>query len=141
MDRQIVLGDNTIYPTEEVIFSHIGTKKTHWISLFDFLHSEYPAFTEQWKYYNDGKSWLLKVTKKSGTVFWLSLIDKTFRVTFYFNNKYERQILDSPISDELKEEYRANKNFNKIRAITVYVKNKKCLDDIKILIGKKMELK
>ncbi len=68
---QLILTDKNQFPTEEIIFSHIGKSKILWESIFKYIHANYPDFSEQWKYYNDGKSWLLKVAKKSKTIFWL----------------------------------------------------------------------
>ncbi|PKP08994.1 MAG: hypothetical protein CVU09_13085 [Bacteroidetes bacterium HGW-Bacteroidetes-4] len=37
----------------------------------------------QWRYYNDGKAWLCKVSYKKKTVFWLSVWEAYFKVAFY----------------------------------------------------------
>jgi len=74
-----VLSDKTQYPTEEVIYSHIGKSKALWLSLFEFIRANHSDFSEQWKYYNDGKSWLLKVSRKAKTIFWLSVINNSPR--------------------------------------------------------------
>jgi hypothetical protein len=66
---QPTLKDKNEFPTEEIIFSHIGKSKILWISIFDYIHKNHSDFSEEWRYYNDGKSWLLKVTKKSKTIF------------------------------------------------------------------------
>ena len=63
--EQPILGNKEQFPTEEIIFSHIGKSKTLWQSLFEYIHTNHPDISEQWRYYNDGKSWLLKVTRKS----------------------------------------------------------------------------
>ena len=66
-----LLADKEQHPTEEIIFSHIGESRHHWETLFGHIHSGYPEFISEWRYYNDGKRWLLKTTKKSKTIFWL----------------------------------------------------------------------
>ena len=139
--EELILKDRDQFPTEDVIFSHIGKNKALWQSLFDYIHSKYPDFSEQWRYYNDGKSWLLKVTKKSKTIFWLNVIKNTFRTTFYFTDKAEELILKSPISDKLKEEFKTGKRYNKIRGITVTYKNKKDVEYVKALIETKLSIK
>jgi len=37
--EQAILWDKNQYPSDEVIFSHIGKSKQLWISLFDYFHS------------------------------------------------------------------------------------------------------
>ena len=66
-----VLTDPDIRPGEDVIASHIGKRNAPWDALFRFIHAEHPDFVATWRYYNDGKSWLLNVSRKKKTVFWL----------------------------------------------------------------------
>ncbi len=122
---QSVLTDKNQFPNDEIIFSHIGKKKILWISLFDYIHKQYPEIKEEWRYYNDGKSWLLKVTKKAKTIFWLSVIDGTFRITFYFTDKAQKEIENSRLPLELKEQYKTGKKYGKIKGVTITFKNKK----------------
>ena len=139
--EQHILTDKNQFPTEEVIFSHIGKSKILWESIFKYIHTNHPEFSEQWKYYNDGKCWLLKVTKKSKTIFWLSIIKNSFRITFYFGDKAEPAVLESTISDKLKDQFKNGKRYNKIRGITVTIKNKKDIEYVTSLIAVKLSIK
>lgn len=140
MEPQI-LNDKTQFPTEEIIFSHIGKSQALWCSLFEYIHSTHPNFIGEWRYYNDGKSWLYKLQNKKKTVFWLSIIKGSFRTTFYFPIRVEQQILESPIPDELKEQFAGGKKFNKVRFITITYKKKKDVENAKALIGLKLSIK
>ncbi len=140
MEQQI-LWDKNLYPSEEVIFSHIGKSKQLWVSFFDYIHSNHPDFTEEWRYYNDGKSWLMKVQRKAKTVFWLSLFEKTFRVSFYYTDRAEKAILDSDISDELKKVFTNGKIYGRLRGMTIVFKKKKDIEYAKTLIGIKLTVK
>ncbi len=84
---------------------------------------------------------MFKAIRKKKTVFWLSVIKNAFRITFYFTDKAEQIIADSPISDELKKQFKEGKRYNKIRGITVVFKNKKDVEYVKELIGIKLSLK
>ena len=139
--EQPILTDKDQFPTEEIIFSHIGKSKILWQSIFEYIHANYPEFTEEWRYYNDGKSWLLKVTKKGKTIFWLSVIKNSFRITFYFTDRAEKAITSSTISDELKEQFKTGKRYNKIRGLTIVFKTKKDVEYLKTLIAIKLSVK
>jgi len=139
--EQQVLTDKNQFPTEEIIFSHIGKSKILWQSVFEYIHKNHPDFSEQWRYYNDGKSWLLKVTRKSKTIFWLSVIKGSFRMTFYFTDKAEQAVTNSAVSDELKEQFKSGKRFGKICGITIIFKNKKDVEYAKSLIAIKRSIK
>jgi len=137
----MVLTDKDQFPTEKIIFSHIGKSKVLWISIFEYIHSNYPDISEEWRYYKDGKSWLLKVTRKKKTVFWLSVIKNAFRITFYFTDKAEQLIESSSISDELKKQFKEGKRYSKIRGITIIFKNKKDIKYAEELIAIKLSIK
>lgn len=136
-----VLNDKDQYPTEDVIFSHIGKSKTLWILFFEFIQAEYPEFDPVWNYYNDGKSWLMKITRKSKTILWLSIVRNYFRITLYFTDRAEEAILESKISDELKEQFKNGKHFGKIRGLTINFKRKIDLKYAKELIEIKLKIK
>lgn len=136
-----VLSDKSQFPTEEIIFSHIGDAKMFWESLFSNIHSNHPEFTEQWRYYNDGKSWLLKVTKKTKTLFWLSVHKDTFKIAFYFGDKAEPAIMASNISEELKSQFKNGKRYGKIRSISLTINTNNDIENVLDLIDTKLKVK
>lgn len=139
--NDLVLTDKEQFPTEEIIYSHLGKTKTHWQALFNLIHTEFTGFEEEWRYYNDGKSWLMKVTHKKKTVFWLGIIPNMFRITFYFGAKAEPMILASSLSEEIKDNFMNGPRYGKIRGITLQMKNKKNVDEAKRLIELKLKAK
>ena len=140
MDQKI-LSDKNQFPTEEIIFSHIGKSKTRWESLFNYIHANHPDISNQWRYYNDGKSWLMKVTKKDKTIFWLSIIPESFRITFYFGDKAESAIMQSKISEELKTQFKDGKKYGKIRGLTLIMNKKQNVEFATELISIKLKIK
>jgi hypothetical protein len=139
--EQLVLINQNQKPTEEIIFNQIGRTKTHWILIFEYIHSNYPDLTKEWRYYKDGKSWLLKVIRKSKTVFWISVFKSKFKMTFYFTDRAEPAIMESSISEELKEQFKNSKYYNKIRGLTITFGNKKDIEYAKELIEIKLKTK
>ena len=133
-----VLTDKDEFPSEEVIASHLGRRMALWNALFQFIHAEHADFEERWRYYNDGKSWLLNVSRKKKTVFWLSVIRGTFRITAYFTDKAAESIAASPLSAELKERFVAAGAMGKLRGITITFRKKSDVEDAKILIALKL---
>ena len=130
-----ILKDPDQYPTEEVIYSCIGKRKAMWISFFDTLHEHHPDFLEEWRYYNDGKNWLMKVTRKSKTIFWLSVWKNAFKIGFYFSDKAEALIEQSDIPDELKAAFKNGKRYGKIRGLTIVFRKKKDIEYADSLIA------
>lgn len=136
-----VLSNKDQFPTEEVISSHIGKARALWLQLFEDIHRDHPDFTEEWRYYSDGKSWLLKVQRKKKTVFWLSIVEGSFRTTFYFTDKAEPAISESSMSDELKKQFKTGKKYGKIRGLTILYKKKRDVEDARKLVDLKIAMK
>jgi hypothetical protein len=132
-----VLADKNQFPTEEVVFSHLGRRRALWDALFAFIHAEHPDCVAQWRYYNDGKSWLLNLSRKKKTVFWLSLAGNTFRITAYFTDKAREAIRASALSAELKKPFRSALPAGKLRGITITFRKKGDVEDAKVLVALK----
>lgn len=133
-----VLNDKNVYPSDEVIFSHIGKYSRLWTEFFSSVDSVYPDFTREWRYYNDGKSWLMKVQYKAKTVFWLSLADGSFRATFYLAGKAEGAVMESGISHELKEQFMNRDMAKKNHGLTVIFRKKKDVEQAMLLCKLKL---
>jgi hypothetical protein len=132
-----VLTDKDQFPSDDVIFSHLGRRRAIWEALFAFIHAEHPDFVAEWRYYNDGKSWLLNVSRKKKTVFWLSLVGKTFRITGYFTDKARDAVRASALPDELKEQFLGQSPIGKLRAITITFRTKRDVEAAKVLVALK----
>lgn len=139
--EELVLTDKNIYPTEEIIFAHIKKSKTIWKSVFEFLHTCHPNLSEQWRYYNDGKSWLLKVTDKSKTIFWLAVVDKAFRISFYFGEKAVQSFPKHSVSRQLDKEIKESKKVGKLFALSFLMSDKQNLELVKEAIELKIKTK
>lgn len=130
-----LLNDPQTFPSDEVIFSHIGKARPLWQALFAYVHEAYPTATAEWRYYRDAKGWLLKVSKKSKTLCWVSLEEGSFRMTCYFSDKAQQPIAQSDLPADLKQQFAEGKRFGKIRAITLCAQRKTDLDAAKTLLA------
>ena len=141
MNEQLALINPDEHPNDEIIFFHIGRLKTHWNLLFKHIEENHPGFVNEWRFYKDGSSWLLKITQKKKTVFWISVLKKKFQMTFYFTDRAQELIDESSISGELKEQFKNAKYYNKIRPLTIDFSNKQDVEYAKTLIDIKLSVK
>lgn len=74
METQL-LRDKAVPPGDDVLQNPLYT------ALTEGLQSE-------WRYYNDGKAWLCKVADGRKTVFWFSVWEGFFRVSFFFLERH-----------------------------------------------------
>ena len=139
--EQLVLINEDEKPTEEIILNYLGRTKIYWTSIFEFTHTNHVDFIEEWRYYKDGKSWLLKIQRKKKTICWISVYKSKFKMTFYFTDRVEPMIMDSNISDELKKQFKSGKHFGKIRALTITFGNKKDVEYAKTMLNIKLSVK
>ena len=111
MEQKQLLRDPNIEPTDKVIAEGLGKTTETYAKFIDGL--EYHDITlMDWRYYNDGKSWLSKGeykwvtargTEKIKPIFWLSIWDGFFKVSFFFSGKIQDELLALPISADAKE--------------------------------------
>jgi hypothetical protein len=140
MDKPF-LTDQDVYPSDDVLAQALGRVKKAWGSFMAYLSECYPSFSGEWRYYQDGKSWLHKVTRKKKTICWVSVYKGAFKTTFYFADKAEDLIKASSLDKDLIEQFVHGKRYGKIRGITVQIKKLADLNDTKILIEIKEQLK
>ena len=133
-----VLTDRNLFPSDEVIFGHLGKRQALWEALFGFIHAEHPDFVGQWRYYKDGKSWLMKVSRKNKTVFWLSVLERGFRITCYFTDRAAGAIRASTLSDDLKAQFIGGRRVGRLAGITITFTKKRDVEDAKTLIALKL---
>jgi hypothetical protein len=121
-----------------VVFAHLGRRRALWEALFRYIEAEHPDFDAAWRYYNDGKSWLLNVSRKKKTVFWLSVFAGGFRITAYFTDKAGGAIKASALADDLKAQFLGGRRFGKLGAISITFRRKQDVEDAKTLVALKL---
>ena len=135
------LKDKNEYPSDEVLSRYLGEVKDIWDSFIDFLKEDYPEFSTEWRYYNDGKSWLFKITKQKKTICWVSIYDNLFRTTFYFAVRAEDLIRNSKLTKKYIDQFINGKKYGKIKGITIDIEKLTDLETTKTLIEIKEKLK
>ena len=133
--------DKSHRPTDADIRAAIGRAAGAWRLLFDRIHAEHPDFSEVWNYYTDGKRWLLKVSRKSKTVFWLTVEQSAFRVGFYFPDRLRKTLLASDLSEERKADIRSSSPIGNLCAVSVTFGPQRGVRDVMTLISLKKTLK
>jgi hypothetical protein len=137
----IVLTDQSVKPTNEIVFSIIGDKSALWQKTMSYLYDNYSEISEEWKYYNDGKSWLFRVLKKKKTLFWIRVLKDTFRVGFWFGDKAETFIEQSDLSESIKNDFRNAKRFKIGRGISIIMSDYNDVENVIKLIEIKLKVK
>jgi hypothetical protein len=135
-----VLFDPNVFPSDDVLASVFGKAKPVFDALAQYNRETYPDFAARWKYYNDGKRWLMNVSRKKKTVFWLSAGEGFFKTSFYLTRKAESIVKDSDLSPALKKLYH-DQLAQKFNALSVTIKTKKDIEEYKRLVRVKLACK
>ena len=81
-----LLNEPEIFPTNEILKETLKKSYTVFEELSAILTEQ--GLTFNWKYYNDSKAWLCKVSFKKKTVFWLSAWNGFFKTSFFFLERH-----------------------------------------------------
>jgi hypothetical protein len=139
--EKLVLGDKSVYPSDDMLFSILGDKKIIWQKIMSYTTDNYKDVAGEWRYYNDGKQWLYKMQQKKKTLFWIGVLKDTFRITFYFGNKAEPLIEESQLPQQIKDGFREAKRYGLIRPVTTVITGIHDLENIIKLIDIKVRMK
>ena len=141
METQL-LKDPDVIPSEEVLKNVLGSN-VHAVyeSYIRSITSNGYGLTYEWKYYNDGKSWLCKISHKKKTVHWLSTGEGCFKITFYFTEKHLEGIAALDISEKIKEDFCNTKPVGRLLPMLFAISQKEQLDDLLKVVAFKKSLK
>lgn len=135
------LRDPEIIPTERVLNEVLGNSVYSVLASFlgRITSPEY-GLNIEWRYYNDGKAWLGKITQKKKTILWLSIWEGFFKMSFYFTEKHLKSFAELDISKTKKEELATAKPIGKLFPLTVDISCKEQLADLFTVVGFKKSL-
>ncbi len=145
-----LLRDINIEPTDEIIASCLGNSNKTYLNLIKELNKNNISLME-WRYYKDGKAWLSKGeykwttsrgTNKIKPIFWLSIWEGFFKISFFFPYNMKEELLKLPISKDIKKIIKNTNPMGKtmrFMPIIFNVNNDKQLDDILILANFKKD--
>jgi hypothetical protein len=135
----IELNDETVYPDDAVLESVLGPSFKAYKSLLDLFAQNDLHY--EWRYYKDGKAWLCKVQKKTKTLVWMSAWKGYIKATVYIPEKHTGNLLDLPLSPEIKNSIRAAKNVGKSKPCMFDVRDETVLQDLESVLQYKALLK
>lgn len=125
-----ILNDEQIFPSADVLKNILGENYSLYSRFMSEIQNAEFGFNAEWRYYNDGKSWLCKISFGKKTIIWLSVWDGYFKCSLYFNEKYSGEVEKLDISPELKSIFINSKNFGKLKPVTIDVKSEINLFDV-----------
>lgn len=136
-----LLNDSSTPPTEKILSDILGKSFPAYSKIIDELTGEGYNFSYEWRYYNDGKSWLCKFQFRKKTVFWLSAWEGYFLVSFYFAERHCAGVADLDINPELKSTFLASKSSGTLHPLSMKIYGEEGRHDLLKVAGYKIKLK
>jgi len=136
-----LLSDPKQFPNDKLLARLLGKAFPAWSAFLALLNKNYPQLRGEWRYYNDGKSWLFKVSRQATTACWVAVWDKYFTIAFYLNTRAEELVRDSSLDNALKQGFLHPEQTNKFRSIRVEMRKKSDLNPVEELLEIKLKVK
>ena len=120
--KQQLLRDAALEPTPERLAECLQTAYNAYEKFIEMLETQ--DVSVSWRYYGDGKAWLGKGlyqwitsrgTQKEANLFWLSIWDGLFKVTFYLPEKKREAALALPLAADIKDMIKESKPIGKLK--------------------------
>ncbi|MGL4607017.1 MAG: DUF3788 family protein [Eubacteriaceae bacterium] len=142
---QQLLRNPDIELSAEIIAQGLGIASSAYTVFLEGL-KEYDVSLMNWRFYSDGKAWLSKGeykwttargTNKVKPLFWLSIWEGFFKISFFFSTKAQEELLALPINQDAKSIIENAKPMGKTMKyipVIVDVDDEKQLNNIYVLL-------
>jgi len=130
MKEKPVLNNKDVYPDNRIIHEVLKDNFVLYEELINSLTKTPHDLNYEWRFYNDGKSWLCKLLHKKRTILWLSIFDGYFKVAFYFSAKTSAGINDLEIDENTKSDFKKADFTGKVKPLIISVLTRENMEDV-----------
>lgn len=109
-----------------------------WQHLEKYTMAAYPAAIGTWNYPGEKYGWSYRLSDKKRVLIYLLPRNGYFKTGFVFGDKAYKQIMETGISLQIKDELSSAKIYGEGRGIRIDVHNSKCIKDLEKLIDIKI---
>ncbi|MEX1241634.1 MAG: DUF3788 domain-containing protein [Cyclobacteriaceae bacterium] len=139
MEDSSVFTDKSAEPTEKDLDKALGKTASLWKQITTYVHTQYPNAVEQWNFPGNKYGWNFRIKDRKRAIVYLLPRNNFFKVAFVFGQKATDIILNSEVTDHIKNELKTTRVYAEGRGIRIEVKNKTNLKDIQFLIDTKLQ--
>jgi len=137
--NNIELKNPDIYPSDDVLMLILDNSFLAYKELLNLFVKH--GLKIEWRYYNDGKTWLCKVQHKKKTIVWMSAFKGFMQATIYFPEKFINEIINLNISNQTILNIKSRKNIGKSIPCIFEVKNSPIIKDLEEVMKYKIQCK
>jgi Protein of unknown function (DUF3788) len=130
--------DKSVEPTDEALKIGIHSTFPIWKEIEKYIYEVYPKAQSKWNYSSVKLGWSYRISDSKRVLVYLLPRDQFFKVAFVFGQKATDLIMESSVSDAIKNDLKAAKVYAEGRGIRIDISNELLLEDIKKLISIKV---
>ena len=138
MDCSVFL-DKEKLPTPNDLQKALEKTCDLWQELRLYVTAKYPSAKEEWNYPGPKYGWSFRIKDKKRVLVYLLPRKAFFKAAFVFGSKAFDEIMDSTVSEYIKDELQAAKVYAEGRGIRIEVKDKSVMKDLKMLVDFKLK--
>lgn len=125
-------------PSDDEIAKTIGDVKPLWDDLKEFMFTEYPPITEEWKFTGEKYGWSLRLVHKKRRILYLSPRKGHFRAAVILGERAIEAVRKSGLPEEILDIMNKAPKYVEGTAIYFDVQVKEQIDVLKKFIPSKM---
>lgn len=129
-----IFVDKNVIPTSEELQKGIGATYQYWELLSDYTKQIACKADEEWNFSGEKFGWSFRVKDKKRVLIYLLPRDCFFKIAFVFGQKAMDKIMESSVSEVIKNELIAAKVYSEGRGIRIEVRDESFIEDLKKLI-------
>lgn len=138
MEDISIFTDKSIVPNDKDLIDGIGNTYDVWHQIMDLVYQQYPEGKEDWNYPGKKYGWSFRIKDKKRAIIYFLPRSNYFKVAFVFGDKALKAILETSISDTVKNDLLSAKKYAEGRGVSIVVNNDSVIPDIKKLIEIKL---
>ena len=138
MDQSVFMDKNK-KPDEINLMESLGATYSFWQKIREQVLSLYPSGLEEWNHSGAKYGWSFRIKDKKRAIVYLLPRDGYFKVAFVFGQKATDLILQSQVSQDIKNELESARVYAEGRGIRINVKEESVLGDVFALIRIKLD--
>lgn len=126
-------------PTDEMLALALGETKVLLDAIYLFIEKEFGDFHPEWKFYGAKLGWSLKLFHKKRNVVFVGPENGYFRLAFAIGEKAFKEIMDSELSDSIKQQLSTAKVYVEGRPLRLDIRTREDLEPLWQLISIKLK--
>jgi len=129
------LRDPDVYPDDAVLEAVLGRSFKAYTALRETAAGM--GLSLDWKFYNDGKAWLCRISRKKKTAAWMSAWKGFFKATVYFSGRDLEGLEDFASTLGSMGDSLVLQDVGKSKGCVFEIRDKKPLGDLRRLMERK----